>query len=64
MIVSPTGGAGRTASNKALIKKVVGLIVVVVVCIAVIVIVLNVLKKFGDSSDDIKGETNYDGKLK
>lgn len=60
-----TAAAQRRASNnKALIKKVVGLIVVVAVCVAVIVIVLNVLKTFGDSSDDSKGETNYDGKYK
>lgn len=62
-MVAPDGtAAASSASNKALIKKVVGLIVVVAVCVTVIVIVLNVLKTFGDSSDDSKGETNYEGK--
>lgn len=61
MIVA--GAAARNASNKALIKKVVGLIVVVVVVgVAVVVIVLKVLDKFGDSSDDGKGETSFEGK--
>lgn len=59
MIVA--GAAARNASNKALIKKVVGLIVVVV-GVAVVVIVLKVLDKFGDSSDDGKGETSFEGK--
>ena len=60
MIVA--GAAASSASNKALIKKVVGLIVVVVVGVAVVVIVLKVLDKFGDSSDDGKGETSFEGK--
>ena len=62
MIVSAGGAAARNASNKALIKKVVGLIVVAVVCVVVVVIVLKVLNKFGDSSDEAKEETNFEGK--
>lgn len=47
------------ASNKALVKKVIGLIVVVVVCVAVVVVVLKVLKTFEDSSSDSKKEKTF-----
>lgn len=46
-------------SNKALVKKVIGFIVVVVVCVAVVVVVLKVLKTFGDSSSDSKKEKTF-----
>ena len=62
MIAASAGATARNASSKVLIKKLVGLIVVVVVCVAVVVIVLKVLNKFGDSSDDAKEDTNFEGK--
>ena len=54
MIVS--SAAAETASNKAVIKKFIGLVVVIVVCVAVVVVVLKVVKTFGDSGDETKEE--------
>ena len=51
----------RGTSNKALIKKVIGLVVVVAVCVVVVVIVSNVLKTFGDSDDDSQEERKFEG---
>lgn len=65
MVAAPVAGATTaraSRSNKVLIKKVVGLIVVTVVCVAVVVIILNVLKTFGGSSDGAKEEDKFDGK--
>ena len=59
MIVA--SNAARGTSNKALIKKVIGLVVVVAVCVVVVVIVSNVLKTFGDSDDDSQEERKFEG---
>ena len=48
-------------SNKPLIKKLIGLIVVVAVCVTVIVIVVKVLGS-GSSDDDKKEKVKFDGK--
>ena len=59
MIVASNAAGGT--SNKALIKKVIGLVVVVAVCVVVVVVVLNVLKTFGDSDDDSQEERKFEG---
>ena len=59
MIAATT--AARGASNRAVIKKVIGLIVVAVVCVAAIIVVLSVLKTFGDSGDDTKEAKKFEG---
>ena len=59
MIVA--SNAARGTSNKALIKKVIGLVVVVAVCVVVVIVVLNVLKTFGDSDEDSQEEKKLGG---
>lgn len=53
--------AARGTSNKALIKKVIGLVVVVAVCVVVVIVVSNVLKTFGDSDDDSQEGRKFEG---
>lgn len=59
MIVA--SNAARGTSNKALIKKVIGLVVVVAVCVVVVIVVSNVLKTFGDSDDDSQEGRKFEG---
>ncbi|XP_068703848.1 tyrosine-protein kinase receptor-like [Montipora foliosa] len=49
-----------SSSNKPLIKKIVGLIVVAVVCVTVIFVVVKVLRSFGGPDDKQKEKAKFD----